>query len=489
LVNSLEAQVDERISELDDEFEGDDEFEHDEEFEDDEEFERADRLGSIVEGRDGSELVLSWLRDGVETATEMLRFDAKTNLLRIFPLIRQGAGFARQYERLTELQIETTSWDPQRHSAVGDRYGLLHAIGLPKGFTATYDFGLGVMRDYRGLLEEIEDRSPCTVVRFIQSGKEGIDGSAFRVHLARFEAYRAAVDRNRGRGRVAVARVIAAERINAVGDLFGLPTAEPKYGRNAVVRAITEEVAKGYVMDADSRAALVDQIVVEAPQVAHEAPERFGKLREDIELVSLEVLIGQFEHGLRHAAGNEAHWQEFFAKNPFALQQVFAAPIVVVRDQVHVRGTDALGQGARITDFLCVNAVTRSAVVVEIKTPATSLMATTAYRGRGPAEAYAPHAQLSGAVSQVQAQMESVPRDMGDSTQLGRIDRWHVRGAVIAGRASELGNEQRESFLRYRDGLTAVTVLAFDELCERLKQLHAVLSNSSPQSSTEEQPL
>lgn len=452
--------------------------EGDREFDEELEPEFEDGVGSVEESRDGNELVLSWSRRGADEGTEMLRFDRDANLLRIFPKVRSGRTYENTFDQLTELQIEVPRWDPEHHSAEGERYGLLHVVGLPGGFAATYEFGLGVMRDYRGLLQEIEERTLCTAVRFVTSGDEGPDGNVFRLTLERFEAYRAAVDVNRGRGRTAVGRVLDAERVNAVADLFNLDRVEPKYGRNAIINAITEEVATGYVMDAADRATLVNTVRLEAPKVAHEAPEQFGRLREDIELVSLEVLIERFERGfVGSAARDEDHWQAFFATNPFALQQVFSAPILVVRGQVYVRGTDALGRGSRIADFLCVNAVTRSAVVVEIKTPATDLMAATAYRGSGTAEVYPTSRHLSGAVSQVQAQMESVPRDLKGNPELGSIDKWHVRGAVIAGRVSRLSDEQRASFLRYREGLTAVTVLGYDEVCERLKSLQAMLTN------------
>lgn len=459
--------------EFDDELEGELENAVGYEFED----ELEDRVGSVEVSNDGTELILSWLRRGADESTEFLRFDRAAKLLRIFPKVRRGLTYTNPFDRLTELQIEAPGWNPEDHSAESERYGF-HVVGLPRGFAAVYQFGLGVMRDYRGLLEEIDKRTSCSTVRFVTSGDEGPDGNVFRLTLERFEAYRATVDRSRGRGNTAVRRVIDAERHNAVADLFNLEPVEPKYGKNPVIRAITEEVSTGHVMDASDRATLVDQVLLETPRVAREAPEQFGRLREDIELVSLEVLIEQFDRGcIGPAARDEDHWQKFFATNSFALQQVFSAPILVVRGQVHVRGTDALGQGSRIADFLCVNAVTRSAVVIEIKTPATELMAANAYRGSGTAAVYPTHRHLSGAVSQVQAQMESVPRDLKGNPRLGSIDKWHVHGAVIIGRVSELSDEQLGSFLRYRDGLTAVTVLGYDEVCGRLKSLHAMLKN------------
>jgi Domain of unknown function (DUF4263) len=403
-----EAHLNEDDGERDDAL--NDELEDEIDFELDDELDLEDRVGSVEQSHDGNEIVLSWSRRGANEGTEMLRFDEDANLLRIFPKVRRGVTYDNPFDQLTELQVEAPDWNPKHHSAESERYGLLHVVGLPKGFSAVYDFGLGVMRNYRGLLEEIEKRTSCTAVRFVAWGDEGPTGSIFRLTLERFESYRAAVDRNRGRASTAVRRVVDAESHNAVAALLNLDPVEPKYGTNPVIRAITEEVATGYVTSPADRATLVDHVVRQASQVAHETPERFGRLREDIELVSLEVLIEQFEQGLvGRAARDETHWQNFFLTNPFALQQVFSAPILVVRGQVHVRGTDVLGQGSRIADFLCVNAITRSAVVVEIKTPATALMAVKAYRGSGTAEVYPTHRHLSGAVSQVQAQMESVP--------------------------------------------------------------------------------
>ncbi|WP_298454875.1 Shedu anti-phage system protein SduA domain-containing protein [uncultured Cellulomonas sp.] len=438
-----------------------------------------DRSGSVEESNEGSELVLSWKWRGDRDATEMLRFDRATEILRIFPMIHRNMNYENPFSRLTELQIEAPRWNSRLHSNVSDRYGLLHVVGLPKGFSAIYQYGLGVSRDYRGLLDELEKHTGCNTVRFIRSGDESVDGAIFRLSLDRFATYKAVVDRNRRRGATAVRRVIDAESHNAVAELFRREAVEPKYGRNAVINAITEEVASGYVTTASDRDNLVQHVILAAPKVAHEAPQQFGRLRDDIELVSLEVLIEQFEKGLSgRAARSEDHWQKFFATNTFALQQVFSAPILVVAGQVHVRGTDALGQGSRIADFLCVNAVTRSAVVVEIKTPASRLIAAKGYRGSGSAEVYPTHRDLSGAVSQLQAQIESVPRDLRMNPALGAVDQWHVRGAVITGRVSELNDEQRASFLRYREGLTAVTVLGYDEVGERLKYLHAMLKAS-----------
>lgn len=440
--------------------------------------EARDHMGQLTESEDGDEFVLSWTPPHGQT-TEMLRFTRTTGLMRIFP--RDWSfperAFRHTFDRIRELQIASPEWDPNDYLTRYIREDLCQVVGLPRGFASVFGHGLGVRRLYRGLLDEIDERSPCTTVRFTSDGSEGLDGGVFRVSLERFEQHRSAIERNRGRGRKAVQRVNAAQNHNSVADLFSAQPVQAEQARNPVIQALTDEVENGYVMTEADRAELLKVVERQASAVAHEAPQQFGRLRGDLELVSLDVLIEQFELSLEGPRRDESHWQDFFSQNSFALQQVFSAPILIRKPLAVVKSEDESGAGSRIADFLCVNTVTHSAIVVEIKTPSSKLMASQPYRGRDTAQTYPTHRDLSGAVSQLQAQMESVPRHMITNARFGDIDTWHVRGAVITGMVSSLDDERRESFLRYRDGLSTVTVLGYDEVAARLKGLKAALQD------------
>lgn len=452
--------------------------------------ELEDRLGVIAQQDDGHELVLTRVpRDKNKNSFEVLRFDHVQKLLRFAPKVTQYGQLQNQFDRITELQIESPGWDPHRHSAEHGQYDLLYVLGLPRGFSTMYEYGLSIKRDYQDLVRGIEKRTKCTKVRFVTSGAEGAnpEGTIFRVSLQRFNDYRAAVDRSRGRGQTAVRRVIDADSHNAIADLFGLELVKPKYTKNPVIRALTEEVLTGHVTDAADRSILANEITAAAPAIAQEAPERLVRLREDIELVSLEALLDRFEKDLEGPySRDEDHWQKFFQANHFALQLIFSAPIVVERQHATVQAADIDGRGARITDFLCANSVTRTVLIVEIKTPGTPLMSSGPYRGKGNAAVYPPHTELSGPITQVQSQMASVPRSLAHRlTPDLNLDAWNdPRGAVITGRIGTLDPEQRESFLRFRAGLSTVTVLGYDEVLERLKALHSTLV--SPPTSEEE---
>jgi hypothetical protein len=221
----------------------------------------------------------------------------------------------------------------------------------------------------------------------------------------------------------------------------------------------------------------------ESKDVATEQPQAFGKLREDLELVTLDVLIENFSKSLTgNGAKNEDAWQQFFKANTFALKQIFAAPVAFYGEQVHVRSPDMKGAGGQIADFVLFNTLTRSMVLVEIKTPSAALMAKNKYRGASSAEVYPPDKELSGAVAQLQAQMESARTDFDQIVRrtpgAGPLDTKVVKGAVIAGTLGSLDQPRKDSFVRYRNGLHGIEVITFDEVLDRLVALQTMLEES-----------
>lgn len=441
--------------------------------------------GSVEVTLGGREMVFAWQSSGALDETEMVRFAPGAHLLRIFPRKRLGAGLQEQFSQVTELQLDTEllpHWNPNDPVVESDLDGSLELVGLPDGFSKIFRYGLGLRRWYRGLIHSVEENTDCTVVRFGVSTDEGPAGDVFHIGLERFAKYSRAVDRNRDRGATVVRRVNATESHNAIADLLDLEPEQPTLGRHPLIQAMTREVTGETVMDAAERRMLVQQVSAESRAAAVQAPAEFGKLRQNVELVSLEVLIEQFEKGLTgRSAKDEDYWQEFFETNTFALQQLFAAPVALYKEQLTVKGLNAFGAGSRIADFMLVNTVTRSALVVEIKTPAAGLMGQR-YRSAGGAEVFLPHRDLLGSVTQVQAQMESahihLPQLLAQTPGAETLDTCVVRGAVIVGTAGSLSDEVKASFLRYRDGLGGVEVIAFDEVRDRLRGLHQLLANA-----------
>jgi hypothetical protein len=446
-------------------------------------YEGAGEAVELLARSDGTSIL--W-RSSDDDPVEMARWDPAEGLLTVFPRTFSLGSLQSQFTRITELQLDCDvlrGWVPDDGVEENDRGDGLELSCLPSGFGRVFRYGLGIKRAYRGLAKQVDDSTSCTAIRFSAAGPEGPDGAVFQLTLDRFTDFKRAVDRNRSRATTVAARVNSVEGHNAIADLLGVEPKVPTIGRHPVVVAMTRELTGQHVLDVRERGMLVRQASKESRIAARQAPEDFGRLRKDIELVALEVLMEQFDSSMAGvAAKDEGHWQSFFQRNTFALQQLFAVPVALFGDQLTVKPGNALGQGARIADFVLVNTVTRSALLVEIKTPAAGLSGRV-YRGKGGAEVYPPHAALAGAVTQLQAQMESVrthlPALLRETPGMETLDTVSVRGAVIAGTAAALDQERAASFLRYRDGLADIEIVAFDEVRDRLEVLRALLSSES----------
>jgi hypothetical protein len=443
--------------------------------------------GKVVVERNGTALTMSW-QDTSGRIERMLNYDSRESLIRIWPKMPYSAGtttgFQNQFRSIEEFQIDTSiwhEWDPDAELSESIR-GEPELGGLPEGFGRIVSYGLGLPRTYRGFIRVLEDNTNCTIVRFGDATNEGADGDTFRVSLGRFATWKHAVDLNRDRGFRVVARINETETHNVFADVLGLAHENVSEGRHPIIKAITRSITEDTPLDEAEREALVSQMTTESLTAAKESPKAFGKLRQDIELVTLQVLIDQFRAGLNGSiARSEDKWQEFFEKNIFALQQLFAAPVALYGSQLNLRLPNIHGRGGRIADFVLVNSVTRTVFVVEIKTPAASLVGPH-YRGADEAQVFPPHPELAGAVAQVQGQIESAGSDfrllVQNTSGSDPIDTSVVRGAVIAGTASSLEPEQKRSFARYRNGLSNVELIAFDEVLQRLEGLHAMLTST-----------
>lgn len=415
---------------------------------------------------------------------EMARWDTAARLLTITPLISSLGSLTPQFHRIVRLEFSgdvLTRSDPEDFAEENEQGHGQELACLPRGFGRMFRYGLGLRRQYRGVIGRVEEHTDCTAVRISVDGPEGAHNDVFHIQLKRFEDFRSSVDGNRARATMVAARVNATEAHNAVADLLGLEVRLASVGRHPVIVAMTRELTNRPVLDVEERRQLVQQASAESRVAAAESPEEFGRLRKDIELVSLDVLIEHFDAHMTGASSkSESVWQKFFEANTFSLQQLFAAPIALYGGQLTVRGVNARGRGSRIADFVLVNTVLRTALVVEIKTPAAGLVGSL-YRGTDGAEVHLPHKDLQGAIAQVQSQMESVrvdlPQLLLSTPGAESLETFHVRGAVIVGTAGGLEDEQKAAYLRHRAGMRDIEILAFDEVRDRLVVLRDLLAD------------
>ena len=292
----------------------------------------------VVDYVGNRDVALEW-QDSDGLAERLLLYQPELRVVKIFPKmpLSDGAagvhGFRDQFANVSEFQFDLDVWDGWIADAEDWIYqtnsGDPLVRGLLDGFGKIVPFGLGLPRVYRGFVRLIEAHATCHSIRFGSEEAEGIDRDTFHVRLRRFADSKHTVDLNRdGASRVA-SRVNEVETHNLFSDLLRLDERKVTEGHHPVIKAITRAVTEDRPLDADQRSMLVQQMSAESLKAAKEQPKEFGELRRDVELVTLKVLIEQFEGGLDGAiAAREDKWQEFFENNPFALQQLFAAPVI-----------------------------------------------------------------------------------------------------------------------------------------------------------------
>jgi hypothetical protein len=163
---------------------------------------------------------------------------------------------------------------------------------------------------------------------------------------------------------------------------------------------------------------------------------------------------------------DENFWHDCLQQRPFLLSQLFHYPVVLIRDKAYVGGKLLDNRHGSVADFLAKTKTTGAAVLIEIKTPCTALLASE-YRQ----DVYPWSSDISGALSQVLHQRSAMARDV---LQLRedideQLEADMPRCVVLAGNVSQQleTRAKRRSFERIRENLHGVQVIGFDELFER----------------------
>ena len=119
------------------------------------------------------------------------------------------------------------------------------------------------------------------------------------------------------------------------------------------------------------------------------------------------------------------------------------------------------------------NSISNNAAIIEIKKPSTRLLGASTYRK----DVHAPSTELSGATNQLLDQINKFQRSIAtlkDESQMYDLESYSVVGVLVIGRSSQLQAE-RKSFELFRGNSKNITMLTFDELLEKLRQLKKFL--------------
>jgi hypothetical protein len=147
---------------------------------------------------------------------------------------------------------------------------------------------------------------------------------------------------------------------------------------------------------------------------------------------------------------DEEYWQNEFLKNPLILSQIFPYPIILIKDKAYLGGKTFENKRGNLIDFLCRNDLTQNAVLIEIKTPTTSLLSSQ-YRS----DVYNISQELSGSVQQVLNYRRSLSMAYYNLKCDEILETFHPQSVVIIGsiKAELNDTEKRKSFELFRNGL------------------------------------
>lgn len=213
------------------------------------------------------------------------------------------------------------------------------------------------------------------------------------------------------------------------------------------------------------------------PAVAQQlADEELPELNVLVGLANLKAVLEIWRNNATNSG--EEFWQETLAKYAFVLSQLFAYPVVVLQGKAYVGGKRLDNKHGNLVDFLGRVSSSGAAVLIEIKTPVTSLLGPE-YRQ----DVYPPSRDLAGAIAQALQYRESLMQEFRAVThgEKGWLSS-DPRCIVICGSAmQELTTEsQKRSFERFRERVIGVTIITYDELFARVEGLIKLLESSIP---------
>jgi Domain of unknown function (DUF4263) len=207
-------------------------------------------------------------------------------------------------------------------------------------------------------------------------------------------------------------------------------------------------------------------------------PESLSQLLEFNEFVGLANLKAFLSEWDAHKGEKkEEYWQTLFVKHSSVLSQLFAYPVLLIKDKAYLGGKDLTHAGGHIVDFLCKLESTGAAAMVEIKTPLTALLAPEYRDGIYPISN-----DLSGAIAQSLRYKNSLAENMPNLQCGGHlVISSEPYCVIIAGDCSQLNSRDKQiSFEAFRERLHGVRLLTFDEVYSRVQGLLTLLTDNSP---------
>ncbi len=377
--------------------------------------------------------------------------DGYVALYPIFTLLTHPKYLQQKYEG---IQCITLLLDVRQ--APYDKEEVVETLSsLPKGFIQDIRFGVGLVKDYRFIISAVEEQTPYSEMVIGNEETGNSQNGSFYLNWKDFDEMRRTCDRLTRRARLAAQLSKSTAVYNQLAYRLGNQQKPLPVSTDAISKMLQIKIT-----DTDKHAAM-KLVVEDRSTIKQTDPITLTKLKNDIELVSLELLISAFEK-LLATQTKEDTWQRLFNENPFILSLAFGYPAVKISDQASVGGKKLSGDSDKITDYLIKNGVTNNLALIEIKKPSSALLNKSAYRG----SVYCASTELTGSLTQVLDQCYQLQKNIAlikDNNKIFDIESYAVNCILVIGMMPS-DDDKKKSFEMFRRNSKNVHIITFDEL-------------------------
>lgn len=420
-------------------------------------------------------------QQNVKTEVLIAKVDATTHRISIYPFKTfdmYDDYLDQKYQKIKEIVID---W--YENNLPEDEDDAINIFeNFPQGFIKRFQFGFGFQRDYRFIIHSLEKMDNINKLLILSDSKTEIKSNenTFILNFFDYHEIRKEINRISRHGQRA-SRAIKTFNVDEMLQKNIYENAAAVLNLKGEVDEIEQLIESGlenrsrkYVTHQQKKA--VELVTKSSEQIFKQNPQALIKLHQNIELVTLDRLIDRYEQMIEKSV-SEAVWQKLFTNNPFILSLAFGFPVMLVQSQAYVGGGRIQGDGEKIADFLVKTKSTNNAAIFEIKTPQTKLVRSRPFREG----IHGPSSDLTDAINQIGDQINKLLMNIYSikvNSKIFDLESYSVQGVLIVG-CTPAESDEKKSLDLFRANIKNINILTFDELLEKLRQLHSFLSTAN----------
>lgn len=331
----------------------------------------------------------------IKNKVQLLRLNHSFDLIETYPIctLPTYRFLEQKYEN-----IKCISFEGFKFAAATSESGIFDILNsLPSGFIKDPDYGLGIQKEFRFIIEAIANIQNVNHLKISNSLESKIDNNTYVLNFDDFDLLRKAINRTHNQA-LSISKVdkqiLTYNSLLSSLDSGKYPQKFKPYKKDTIFKTLSGAASSQVTFsDKDNESAL--SIVKNGGHaLVKRHQSELLELQRDIELVTLEVLIGKLGEYIKQNL-NEETWQQLFLDNPFILSLAFGLPLVLIDGRVSVGGRAFSGKGDKVADFCYKNRFSDNITLIEIKTSKTKITGSK-YRG-----VFAPSPELSGSINQI----------------------------------------------------------------------------------------